>query len=112
MIERRASMEHALLRARPLCHWIGLARISCALVVALGSIGALGAGISDCYRIKEGDVRHYCMALARRDTGGCYQIKDDDRRNFCLALVKGQRSHCYAIRGQDARHLCLAQVSY
>lgn len=81
------------------------------LVVAMDAIGSAKSGTSDCYRIREDDVRYYCMALVRHDTGGCYQIKDGDRRNLCLAQVKGHHSYCCAIREHDARRLCMAEAT-
>jgi len=111
MMECWVRTKHAPVPAMLLCCSMRLASLAGLLVVAMGAIGSAKAGASDCYHIKEDDVRHYCLALARRDTGGCDQIKDGDRRNLCLAQVKGQRSYCYAIRGQDARHLCMAEVT-
>ncbi|MBB6578631.1 hypothetical protein HNP33_002715 [Comamonas odontotermitis] len=61
------------------------------------------AASSDCYAIKDGDKRAYCLAVVKRDYGYCHHIKDGDKRNQCMAESKGTRSNCYAIKELDAR---------
>lgn len=72
-------------------------------------MGEVMAGTSDCYAIKDGDKRAYCLATVKRDYGYCYRIKGSDLRNQCLAEIKGNRDRCYAIKDQDARKACLAK---
>lgn len=76
---------------------------------AILAMGEVMAASSDCYAIKDGDKRAYCLAVVKRDYGHCYRIKDADKRHQCLAEVKGSRSNCYAIKGQDVRKECLAK---
>ena len=78
-------------------------------VAAILAMGEVMAASSDCYAIKDGDKRAYCLAVVKRDYGYCHRIKDGDKRNQCMAEVKGTRSNCYAIKEQDARRSCLAR---
>lgn len=75
---------------------------------AILTMGEVMAASSDCYAIKDGDKRAYCLAVVKRDYGYCHRIKEGDKRNQCMAEVKGTRSNCYSIKGQDARKACLA----
>ena len=75
---------------------------------ALLAMGEVMAGSSDCYAIKDGDKRAYCLAVVKRDYGYCHRIQGADKRNQCMAEIKGSRSNCYAIKEQDARKACLA----
>lgn len=84
-----------------------LLALSCA--AAILAMGEVMAASSDCYAIKDGDKRAYCLAVVKRDYGYCHRIKNGDKRNQCMAEVKGTRSNCYAIKEQDARKACLAQ---
>ena len=84
-----------------------LVALPCAAAVL--AMGEVMAASSDCYAIKDGDKRAYCLAVVKRDYGYCHHIKDGDKRNQCMAEVKGTRSNCYAIKEQDARKACLAQ---
>ena len=84
-----------------------LVALPCA--AAILAMGEVMAASSDCYAIKDGDKRAYCLAVVKRDYGYCHHIKDGDKRNQCMAEVKGTRSNCYAIKEQDARKACLAQ---
>lgn len=89
----------------------GIARSTLLALPCAAAILAMGevmAGSSDCYAIKDGDKRAYCLAVVKRDYGYCHHIKDGDKRNQCMAEIKGTRSNCYAIKGQDARKACLA----
>ena len=70
-------------------------------------MGEVMAGTSDCYAIKDGDKRAYCLATVKRDYGHCHRIKGSDLRNQCFAEIKGSRDQCYAIKDQDARRACL-----
>ena len=76
---------------------------------AILAMGEVMAGSSDCYAIKDGDKRAYCLAVVKRDYGYCHRIQGADKRNQCMAEIKGSRSNCYAIKEQDARKACLAQ---
>ena len=90
----------------------GMARSTLLALPCAAAILAMGevmAASSDCYAIKDGDKRAYCLAVVKRDYGYCHHIKDGDKRNQCMAEVKGTRSNCYAIKEQDARKACLAQ---
>ena len=90
----------------------GIARSTLLALPCAAAILAMGevmAASSDCYAIKDGDKRAYCLAVVKRDYGYCHHIKDGDKRNQCMAEVKGTRSNCYAIKEQDARKACLAQ---
>ena len=75
---------------------------------AILAMGEVMAASSDCYAIKDGDKRAYCLAVVKRDYGYCHHIKDGDKRNQCMAEIKGTRRNCYAIKEQDARRECLA----
>jgi len=75
---------------------------------AILAMGEVMAASSDCYAIKDGDKRTYCLAVVKRDYGYCHHIKDGDKRNQCMAEIKGTRSNCYAIKELDARRECLA----
>ena len=77
---------------------------------AILAMGGVMAGPSDCYAIKDGDKRAYCLATVKRDHQYCYRVKDGDRRSQCKAEIKGARSNCYAIKEQDARKICLARL--
>ena len=72
-------------------------------------VGEVMAGTSDCYAIKDGDKRAYCLATVKRDYGYCHRIKGSDLRNQCLAEIKDRRDRCYAVKDQDARKACLAR---
>ena len=90
----------------------GMARSTLLALPCAAAILAMGevmAASSDCYAIKDGDKRAYCLAVVKRDYGYCHRIKEGDKRNQCMAEVKGTRSNCYAIKEQDARKACLAQ---
>lgn len=76
---------------------------------AILAMGEVMAASSDCYAIKDGDKRTYCLAVVKRDYGYCHRIKDADERYQCMAEIKGTRSNCYAIKEQDARKECLAK---
>ena len=76
---------------------------------AILAMGEVMAASSDCYAIKDGDKRAYCLAVVKRDYGYCHRIQGADKRNQCMAEIKGSRSNCYAIKEQDARKACLAQ---
>ena len=76
---------------------------------AILAMGEVMAASSDCYTIKDGDKRAYCLAVVKRDYGYCHRIQGADKRNQCMAEIKGSRSNCYAIKEQDARKACLAQ---
>lgn len=76
---------------------------------AMLAMGEVMAASSDCYAIKDGDKRAYCLAVVKRDYGYCHRIQGADKRNQCMAEIKGSRSNCYAIKEQDARKACLAQ---
>ena len=78
--------------------------------IGMSGMGVTMAGPSDCYGIKDGDRRNYCLSMFKGHTGNCHSIKDQDHRNLCLAQVKGQRSHCHSIRDSDQRKQCLALV--
>ena len=89
----------------------GIARSTLLALPCAAAILAMGevmAASSDCYAIKDGDKRAYCLAVVKRDYGYCHRIKEGDKRNQCMAEVKGTRSNCYSIKGQDARKACLA----
>ncbi|MBP46993.1 MAG: hypothetical protein CMH53_03560 [Myxococcales bacterium] len=68
------------------------------------------ASSSYCYRIRDRDEKHYCLARAKKQSSYCYSIRNRDKKNFCLAEVKGQRSYCYSIRNRDQKNACLARV--
>lgn len=90
----------------------GIARSTLLALPCAAAILAMGqvvAASSDCYAIKDGDKRAYCLAVVKRDYGYCYRIKDGDKRNQCMAEIKGTRSNCYAIQEQDERRSCLAR---
>ena len=84
-----------------------LVALPCAAAVL--AMGEVMAAPSDCYAIKDGDKRAYCLAVVKRDYGYCHRIQGADKRNQCMAEIKGSRSNCYAIKEQDARKACLAQ---
>ena len=90
----------------------GMARSTLLALPCAAAILAMGevmAASSDCYAIKDGDKRAYCLAVVKRDYGYCHRIQGADKRNQCMAEIKGSRSNCYAIKEQDARKACLAQ---
>ena len=84
-----------------------LVALPCA--AAILAMGEVMAAPSDCYAIKDGDKRAYCLAAVKQDYQYCYRVKDSDQRNQCLAEIKGSRDRCYAIKENDARRLCLAK---
>lgn len=89
----------------------GMARGTLLALPCAAALLAMGEGMaasSDCYAIKDGDKRAYCLAVVKRDYGYCHRIKDGDKRNQCMGEIKGTRSNCYAIKEQDARRECLA----
>ena len=95
-----------------LARFSGIARSTLLALPCAAAILAMGevmAGSSDCYAIKDGDKRAYCLAVVKRDYGYCHRIKDGDKRNQCMAEIKGTRRNCYAIREQEARRSCLAR---
>lgn len=77
---------------------------------AILAMGEVMAASSDCYAIKDGDKRAYCLAVVKRDYGYCHRIKNGDKRNQCMAEVKGMRSNCYAIKSQDNRSTCKSHI--
>lgn len=90
----------------------GIARSTLLALPCAAAILAMGkvmAASSDCYAIKDGDKRAYCLAVVKRDYGYCHRIKDRDKRNQCMAEIKGTRSNCYTINEQDQRKGCLAR---
>lgn len=90
----------------------GMARSTLLALPCAAAILAMGevmAASSDCYAIKDGDKRAYCLAAVKQDYQYCYRVKDSDQRNQCLAEIKGSRDRCYAIKENDARRLCLAK---
>jgi hypothetical protein len=75
----------------------------------LAALGTSSARASECYAIKDLDLRNSCLATTQGKTSYCYSIKNLDQRNYCLAEVKAQRSHCYSIVDLDLRNACLAR---
>lgn len=86
-------------------------------LTALPLLGMLAAtavasapGEGACHKIKEADLRNYCLATVRHRESVCYKIKSADRQNFCIAQVRNQRSKCYAVKDDDLQNLCVAWV--
>lgn len=73
------------------------------------SAGLSWAGPSDCYAIRDPDMRRYCLAETRGNRSDCYAIDDHDSRRHCLAEVGGRKSDCYSINDADERRRCLAK---
>ncbi len=72
--------------------------------------GASAPGESACHKIKEADLKNYCLATVRHRESDCYNLKSADRQNFCVAQVRHHPSKCYAVKDDDLKNLCLAWV--
>ncbi len=66
------------------------------------------AGPSNCYSIKDSDLKHQCLAITKNSKSRCYSIKNKDLKNSCLAQVGNQKSRCYSIKDKDLKNRCLA----
>jgi len=78
------------------------------IALLAATAGASAPGESACHKIKEADLKNYCLATVRNRESDCYRIKSADRQNFCVAQVRTQRTKCYAVKDADLRNLCLA----
>jgi hypothetical protein len=75
--------------------------------LALAPIVSFGAS-SQCYSIKDSDLKNQCLAETRNEKSRCYSIKNADLKNSCLARVGGNKSQCYSIKDKDQKQRCLA----
>jgi hypothetical protein len=78
------------------------------LVAVLSPAMAL-ADASQCYAIKNVDMKNNCLATVNHDKSRCYSIKDRDLKNSCLAQVGKDKSRCYSIKDRDQKQQCLAE---
>lgn len=78
-------------------------------LLMLLSSGLSWADSSQCYAIRDADMRRYCLAETRGNRSDCYAIQDHDKRTQCLAEVGGRKSDCYSIHDADERSRCLAR---
>lgn len=77
------------------------------VLMAMATQSAYGQS-SQCYSIKDSDLKKECLAITRNNPSQCYSIKDKDLKNSCLARVKNQKSSCYSIKDKDQKSRCLA----
>jgi hypothetical protein len=63
---------------------------------------------SQCYAIKNGDLKNECLAITSQNPSKCYAIKDSDIKNNCLARVNNKKHNCYSIKDKDQKNRCLA----
>jgi predicted nuclease of predicted toxin-antitoxin system len=63
---------------------------------------------SQCYSIKDADLKNECLAITKGNPSQCYSIKGKDLKNSCLARVKDQKSRCYSIKDKDQKYRCLS----
>ena len=85
-----------------------LALLSLVLVATLLPALTL-ADSSQCYAIKNVDMKNNCLATVNHDKSRCYSIKDRDMKNSCLAQVGNDKSRCYSIKDKDQKQQCLAE---
>ena len=67
------------------------------------------ADASNCYSIKDADLKNSCLAVTKNEKARCYSIKDRDLKNGCLAQVGNETSRCYSIKDRDQKQRCLAE---
>lgn len=65
---------------------------------------------SECYNIRDADLKNYCLATTTQRESYCFSVKNEDKKNFCLAQVRQKTSSCYSILDHDLKQLCLAWV--
>lgn len=84
-------------------------KISLGLLLMSTLLPTIGwAGPSNCYSIKDSDLKHQCLAITKNSKSRCYSIKNKDLKNSCLAQVGNQKSRCYSIKDKDLKNRCLA----
>ena len=66
------------------------------------------AQASECYSIRDADMKNQCLAVTQNRLTNCYSIKNPDLKNSCLAQVKNHKSSCYSIKDKDQKNRCLA----
>ena len=81
-------------------------------LVAIAVLAALPAHASDCYSIKDPDLKNHCLATTKQDPSYCYRIKAPDQKNACLAETKSEQSNCYRIQDPDQRNDCLGTLKH
>lgn len=82
-----------------------------AVLVFLSGVGDAPARNADCGRIRDPDLRYYCLAFVEKRPSLCRQIREDDLRWHCAALLEKKHSLCGFIRDADRRNLCSALVA-
>lgn len=88
-----------------------LSRVAVALLMSVPLAASSQTTVpSQCYNIRNADLKAYCLATTRRQESYCYNVKDGDKKHFCLAQVGRRRSACYNIADWDLKQLCLAWV--
>ena len=78
------------------------------LLLNLWFASLVWADSSQCYGIKNADLKNNCLATTRYDKSRCYSIKDSDLKNSCLAQAGSDKSRCYSIKNKDKKQQCLA----
>lgn len=78
------------------------------LILAVLLPAVAWADVSQCYVIKNADLKNNCLAKIKHDKSRCYAIKDRDLKNSCLAQVGNDKSRCYSIKDRDQKQQCLA----
>ena len=75
------------------------------LVVAILAPNISWADTSNCYSIKDSDLKNSCLAVTKNEKSRCYAIKGRDLKNICLAQVGKEKSRCYSIKDRDQKHV-------
>ena len=78
------------------------------LITALFPLLGYGAAASECYSIKDSDLKNQCIAETSNNKSRCYSIKNADLKNSCLARVGDNKSRRYSIKEKDQKQRCLA----
>lgn len=82
-------------------------KISAALFALLLSNVCI-AQSSNCYAIRDNDLKNECLAVIQNNPSKCYAIKNSDLKNSCLAKVNNRKSTCYSIKDKDQKSRCLS----
>jgi hypothetical protein len=87
-------------------------RVKLLLIMNITLLPALSwAGPSQCYSIKDQDLKNHCLAITKQRKSHCYSIKGNDLKNSCLAEIEGRKNRCYSIKDRDQKQRCLANSS-
>ena len=80
--------------------------VFCTMLSLLGYQGYAQA--SNCYDIRDADLKNECLATTTKNLSKCYSIKNSDLKNSCLANLNNKKSSCYNIKDKDQKNRCLS----